>query len=183
MNDLSPSWLPALIFFEQYKGNWEAYIHAVYLFFHKDFVDSRPFFERLPIFVRYHPAHQEKGATFWHLVSEGEKEEERTPSIRRCERIRWPRPLIENINDKEVKVWETIRPWKNQQQRRINFALEDFSYIVVIAENKRGFDLVTAYDVERISRREKLKREYEQFVHQKKRAPLFRRAPNSFYTW
>ena len=93
--------------------------------------------------------------------------------LRRCERICWPRPMIENVNSMEVKIWETTRPWKNQKQRRINFALDNFSYIVVIAETRKGFDLVTAYHLEKSHRREKLRKEFESFSGQKKRAPLF----------
>ena len=83
----------------------------------------------------------------------------------------------------EVKIWKTIRPWKNQKQRRVNFGFNNFSYIVVIAETRKGFDLVTAYHLEKLHRREKLRKEFEAFLRQKKRAPLFKRAPNSFYTW
>jgi hypothetical protein len=76
--------------------------------------------------------------------------------------------LIEHATSQDVKVWDSIRSWKNQKQRRINFALDDFCYIVVIAETQKGFDLITAYPVEREHRREKLRREFERFSEQKK---------------
>lgn len=164
----TPYWLPKLIPLESCQGNWALYIEVIYRAFYRDFVQTRPTFERRPIFTRFHPAHENKGATFWHIISEGSEESERTPDFRRCERICWPKVLIEKANSAEVMVWETIRPWKNQQQRRINFSLDDFSYVVVIAETNRGFDLVTAYYVERSSRREKLKREFETTSRQKK---------------
>ena len=182
MDDGIPCWLPNLILLENYKGNWNTYVNAIYKYFHKDFVESKPSFQYSPIFVRYHPSYEGKGATFWHLVSEGNQESERIPDIRRCERVCWPRSIIENVNFMEVKVWETTRPWKNQKQKRLNFALNNFSYIVVIGETQRGFDLITAYPLEKSHRREKIRKEFEVFL-KKKRAPLFRRAPNSFYTW
>jgi hypothetical protein len=40
--------------------------------------------------------------------------------------------------------------------------------IYCIAENQIGFDLVTAYTVERSHKREKLRREFESFLGQKK---------------
>jgi len=168
MDDEIPSWLPDLILLEHYKGNWNAYIHDTYQCFHEDFVQSRPLFQKLPISIRHHPAYEEKGATFWHLVSEGNEESERTPDLRRCERIGWPRPIIENAALTDVKVWETTRPWKNQIQRRINLALNNFSYIVVLAENRRGFDLITAFHLDKPRRREKLRMEFENFSGQKK---------------
>ena len=172
MNEEFPFWLPPLLLLENYSGIWKSYIDAVYQCFCQDFVVTRPFFENLPISVRYHPSHEQKGATFWHLVSEGNEETERTPDLRRCERIRWPRPIIEKCEAMDVRVWETMRPWKNQKQRRINFSLENFSYIVVIAETQRGFDLVTAYYIEKTSRKEKLKREFETFLKQKKEGSI-----------
>lgn len=168
MNDEIPAWLPSLILFEDYKGVWDLYINAVYKHFQKDFVESRPFFQGRPISVRFHPSYDGKGATFWHLVSEGSQESERIPDLRRCERILWPRPIIESKGFMNVKVWDTTRPWRGQNQRRVNIALEDFSYIVVIAENQRGFDLVTAYVVEKSYKRDKLRRECEIFLGQKK---------------
>jgi len=77
--------------------------------------------------------------------------------------------MIENVNSADVKIWETTRPWKNQKQRRVNFALNNFGYIVVIAETRKGFDLVTAYHLEKSHRREKLRKEFESFSRQKKR--------------
>ncbi len=76
--------------------------------------------------------------------------------------------MIESKSFMNVKIWDTFRPWRGQKQRRVNLALEDFSYIVIIAENPRGFDLVTAYAVERSYKREKLRQEFESFAGQKK---------------
>ncbi len=168
MNIDIPVWLPSLILLEDCKGVWDFYINIVYKHFHQDFVESRPFFQGRSISVRYHPSFDGKGATFWHLISEGGLESERIPDLRRCERIRWPRSIIESKEFLNVKVWDTSRPWKGQKQRRVNLALEDFSYVVVLAENQRGFDLVTAYTVERSHRREKLKQEFDSFMRQKK---------------
>lgn len=168
MDDEIPYWLPDLILLEVYHGNWSAYIDAVYQQYYNDFVKNRPLFENLPVFVRNQPAHQNKGATFWHLVSEGTKETDRIPDIRRCERIRWPRPLIEGGYIQEVKIWEQSRPWKGQVQRRIMFSLKNFNYIVVIGETPKGYTLITAYHIEKTHQRQKLKKEFEAFSRQKK---------------
>lgn len=42
-----------------------------------------------------------KEATFWHMIQEGRIEEDRTPDIRRCERIRWPKPISHPKAQKE----------------------------------------------------------------------------------
>src|ERR1700734_3268653 len=105
MNDDITACLPSLILLEDYKGIWDLYINVVYKQFHKDFVESKPYFQRRPIFVRYHPSYDGKGVTFWHLVSEGDQESERIPDLRRCERICWPRSIIESKEFMNVKVW------------------------------------------------------------------------------
>lgn len=168
MIESPPIWLPELVLFESYGGDWSTYVNAVYHYYKCDFIENRPYFENFPIFTRFHPPYENKGATFWHLISEGKVEEERTPDIRRCERIRWLRAIIDRANTDEIHSWETFRPWKNQTQRRINFCTPDFGYVVVIAERKEGFDLVTAFCVENSYRREKLKKEWRSSMLQKK---------------
>lgn len=102
-----------------------------------------------------------KCANFWHLISEGSQELERIPDLRRCERIRWPRPIIEHADSIDIRTWEIFRPWKSQKQRRIIFTLNDFSYIVVLAETRKVFDFVTAYHIEAMHRREKFRKEFQ----------------------
>ncbi len=162
------SLLPDLVLFEDSRGNWNAYIEKIYTHFQIDFVENRTLFQSAPVFVRYHPAYDNKGATFWHLISEGALEADRIPDLRRCERICWPRSLIENELELDIKIWESFRPWKGQEQRRYNISLSDFSYLVVLAENSTRLDLVTAYPIERQSTKIKLEREFESYTSQKK---------------
>jgi len=166
-HDRIPYWLPALVLLENHRGSWDSYIDTIYSFYLQDFVIHRPYLNTIPVYVRYEPSHQLKGATFWHLVSEGAEESERLPDLRRCERIRWPRALIEHSLS-DVKIWESTRPWKNQQQTRINIALSDFSYLVVLAVKAKGLNLVTAFPIDRTHMREKKRKEYESFSKQKK---------------
>jgi hypothetical protein len=165
--DLLPSWLPKLILFEDHRGRWDLYIESIYNRYLQDFVERKVYFRSTHVFVRFEPSYELKGATFWHIISEGKEESERQPNIRRCERIGWPRAIIENPSS-DVKIYETIRSWKGQQQKRINFILNDFSYLVVLAINGKRIDLVTAYPIERSHEREKKRREYENYLQMKK---------------
>ena len=72
-------------------------------------IDNQAYFKSLRVSIRKQPLYQEKHFSFWHVTSTGEKEEERIPDFRRCERIRWIRPIIENADDPAVKVWENQR--------------------------------------------------------------------------
>lgn len=155
----NPSWLPALVLLEQYGGEWDKYIEAVYQYFKADFIDSSPQFENRNVKLKRYPLFQNKEYTFWHVTSEGEKEEERTPDIRRCERIRWPRPIIEHCTHTSVRCWQN----KRGQDKRLILWFHESDYVVVLADRKKYVLLWTAYLVTYNHTREKLQKEYEEF--------------------
>jgi hypothetical protein len=155
----SPEWLPPLVQMGDYGGHWEAYLEALYGYFKSDFVDSKPTFEGRKLALKRHPLSQGKEATFWHFISEGANEDERTPDFRRCERIRWPRPVIDNSGDGQVKVWRNRRGREN----RICVWLESEDYLVILADRGNYLLPWTAYLVEQPHRRRKLQREYEAY--------------------
>jgi len=156
------NWLPALI---DCNGDGEQALERVHEQYQADFLVRGLRFRGAPIQLRTGPRTQGKDACFWHLISEGESEEDRTPDFRRCERIGWVRAVIERAeNQNDLPVWEQERKGRTN----VVIALPDFSYIVVLA--KRGpklktpyFVLLTAHYVEHEHRRVKLRKEYEAF--------------------
>jgi len=156
MNDAS-TWLPPLVLLSECGGNWEKYLETVYGFFHQDFVATRPSLQGKMVSVANRSLDQDKEVTFWHMISEGKEEEARVPDTRRCERIRWPRPIIDSSNTNRVRAWRNL----HKKQRRVVIALDDFSYVVVLIERKRYALLVTAYLVSEEHQRSKLRKEYE----------------------
>jgi len=159
-----PNWLPPLVYFNDYKGDWSIYIEAVYEYFKIDFIENTVFYKGIRISIVKHPLFQEKEAKFWHVTSEGEEEDERIPDFRRCERIRWIKPIIENSNDPAIKCWEN----KRKSDRRICLFLEQENYLVVLAIRNDYILLCTAYLVDRYHQQQKLLREYEAY---KRRVP------------
>ncbi len=155
---LDLSWLPPLILLTDYDRNWELYFKAIYQQFHRDFVQSKPAFPGKRFALKRHPLVQDKEATFWHLISSGDHEDTRQPDLRRCERIGWPRRIIEDMATEKVRSWPTLRG----QDRRLVLALFDFSYVVVLADRGDYILLWTAYCVEENHRRRKLQRECEE---------------------
>lgn len=156
----TPDWLPSLVSFQDYGGDWEQYINAVYQYFKKDFIDSKPKYDDRVVQLKRHPLFQNKEYTFWHVTSEGEEEEKRTPDIRRCERICWPRPIIEHFSDDSVRCW----PNKRGRDKRIVLWFFKEDYAVVLADRKKYVLLWTAYMVSYRHTREKLLREYEEYL-------------------
>ena len=106
-----------------------------------------------------------KEATFWHIISEGAVESERLPDLRRCERVRWPRAIITAFNSHS----DVVKYWRNRRksEERVILALDDFSYIVVLADRGKYMLLWTAYCVEREHQKNRLRREYEDYVNSK----------------
>ena len=105
----SPDWLPPLVLFNDYSGDWNAYLEALYACFRQDFIDTNPVFQGRRLGLKRHPMADGKEATFWHMIQEGKAEQERIPDLRRCERIRWPKPIIEHDADPAIKVWRNQR--------------------------------------------------------------------------
>ncbi len=152
-----PEWLPALVLLEDYGGQWERYLEAVYNCFVNDFIWSKPYYRNKRCGYKRYPVSNGKEFTFWHLISEGKVEEERTPDIRRCERIKWPRPIIEKDDSEKILIWSE----RINKENRIHLALPDFSYVVVLADRRQYVLLWTAFFIERHHRREKMKKRYE----------------------
>lgn len=154
-----PGTLPELILLGDHGGDWNRYVEAIYAHFKADFVDAKPAFRGRRLGLKKHPVIQDKEATFWHFVSEGDDEAERLPDIRRCERIRWPRAIIEQADALGAKVWSEPRG----SEQRVHIWYEQAAYLVVLAD-RGGYVLPwTAYPVERQRQRDKLNRRYENY--------------------
>ena len=103
-------------------------------------------------------------ATFWHLITKGPIEAQRQREFPRCERIRWPRPIIENGHTPpNVRVWENTRHTKKGIQNRICLCYGNWEYLVVL-DKRNGFLLPwTAYPIEWDPDKIKLEKEYNAY--------------------
>jgi hypothetical protein len=154
-----PDWLPPLVLFEDFQGNWDAYLEAIYAWFKQDFVDNRPVFQGCRLGLKRLPLSKGKEATFWHLIQKGDTEEDRIPDFRRCERIRWPKPVIEHDKDHAVKWWRNRRG----SEERICLWLQEENYLVILADRGDYILPWTAYLVEKPHMQRRLEREYQAF--------------------
>jgi hypothetical protein len=155
------AWLPELVLLSDSGHDWGVYLDVVYLMFRRDFLDSLPMFQGQPMRIKREPLKDGREATFWHLITEGEVEAQRNPDEIRCERIRWPRPVIQRCPCTELRIWRSMR----QGEKRTVIALQDFSYVVVLAERKGYYLPWTAYPVEREHRRRKLRKEHDEYTN------------------
>ena len=152
-------WLPPLCRLSDFAGDWGAYEAELYHQFQNDWVVLRPYLQGRPVGHATEPMHEGKPEAFWHLTSETDPETgERLPNLRRCERLRWAKALITEVaNRDDVVTWRERR----RDGLRQLFALDDFSYLVVVALRSRGrMYLATAYPVDMEWRRTKLHKQF-----------------------
>jgi len=159
-----PAWLPVPL---KFTGDWDKFLAEVYVVFERDFKRSRPTFEGRQV-VHDSTLEYGKEITFWHLTSTNDRGEEgRIPDLRRCERIVWPRPIIEHHTETMISVWKNVRRSRNSKagkaHTRVLLWFEDLDYLVVMEEKKRVMILVTAYLTDYPHTRRKLRKEREQF--------------------
>jgi hypothetical protein len=155
----TPGWLPPLVPFSDFGGSWDAYVDAIYTLFTQDFINNKPVFQGRRLGLKRYPMTHGKEATFWHMIQEGDIEEERTPDLRRCERIRWPKPVIEHDNDPAIKIWRN----KRGREERVCLWFAQENYLVILADRGEYILPWTAYLVEQPHRQRKLMREYEEY--------------------
>ncbi len=155
--------LPPLILLESYKGNFHEYFEAVYEVFKRDFVDSKPNYRGTKLRLKSHPFIDGKEYTFYHFTHDGKTEDDRKPNLRRMERIAWPRPMIDNSENKSLKVWENQR----RNKTRILIFHEGENYLIILEMKKKYILPWTAYYIDYPNRKRKLLAEYEEYLKTK----------------
>src|SRR5690606_34595978 len=101
-----------------------------------------------------------------HLISDGDVEAERLPNMRRCERIGWPRPMMDEFDETDPRTTTCRIVWWKEFRRneeRYLLAPEDFSYIVVVADRGDYVLPWTAFLIEHAHQRKKRERAYREF--------------------
>ena len=153
-------WLPALIHLADCGGQWQLYEDVLYRIFSRDFIESHPNYPNRRWSTKRYPESKGKACTFWHLISTGDAEAERIPDMRRCERIPWPRVMIDAVGTRaSVRIWQVTQ----SRRRRVLLAIDGFSYVVVLEDRGEHIMLWTAYHVEHSNRRRQLRKQWEAY--------------------
>lgn len=149
--------LPDLILLQAYDGNWDAYLEAIYHQFQADFAGDRGHFRGKRIGLKRLPMSGGREATFWHFISEGNVEADRTPDLRRCERIAWIRVILSNPDHRSIKTWSEA----GDRSTRILLWYELAEFLVVLDDRGEFILPWTAYCVERDHQKCKLQARWE----------------------
>jgi hypothetical protein len=151
---------PDLLLFDAFGGDWTAYENELHRIFMEEIARGGIRFREWPVNCRRIPEAGGRWASFWHLVQEGPIEDDRLPDLRRCERIRWVRWVIENAaTHPEIDEWEEIR---GSAVDTLLWYREE--YLVVLAKRRDYWLLKTAYCTTQSGRIAKKRRERDAFL-------------------
>lgn len=158
---------PDLVSFNAFGGDWQAYEAELYRIFIAEIARGGIMFEGDRVNCRRRPEAGGKWASFWHLVQEGPVEDERLPNLRRCERIRWIRWVIENAGaDVGIDMWQNTR---GTNVNTLLWYREE--YLVVLGQRNGYLLLKTAYCTDQRGRVRRLQKERDAFLRTGSRRP------------
>lgn len=164
-------WLPPMAI----VSPWTAHTYdTLYAIFRRDLVLSRPRYRGSEV---WHFPQMEDGKEklFWHLTSREDKPKRiprrmrkvvssvtpppgRCPDLRRCERLTWIRPMIENSQSERVLAWDYQ---EGSGKVHTYVWLEKSDFVVIMKRYPDGGRrLVTAYYVDTEYKREDFRRKY-----------------------
>jgi hypothetical protein len=151
---------PTLLLLEAFGGHWNAYEAELNRIFMEEIARGGVRFRDWPVNCRRIPEAGGRWASYWHLVQEGRVEDDRTPDMRRCERIRWVRWIIESaVTHPEIDEWQNVR---GTETNTLLWYGEE--YLVVLTQRKDYWLLKTAYCTQQRRRIEQLRRERDAFL-------------------
>lgn len=159
------SWLPKLLIVEDFDHDWKKHDEAVYRKFQDDLIKTNPNFKLKRFSLNKSQMLEGRERIFWHLVTEGNVEDEnRTIDPRRCERIGWIKPVVEEYPQSRIYIWSNTRTRKQGgQDKRYVLSATDFSYVVILSDKGTYALLITMYFVENDNRKETFRREFEEW--------------------
>lgn len=124
------------------QGEWADYVDAIYQAYVEQVANGGLTFNSLRITCQFRPESQGKHFGFWHVISEGDSENDRLPDLRRCERITWIAYLIANVGTDADITW-----WENKRGTNTHVVIwhEAENFVVILAARNGYYLLKSAY--------------------------------------
>lgn len=143
-------------------NEYENYLYEIFVSIYEA---NSLYYKKTPVIMKHYPPDYGERSGFYHLTCENYgktgNEEDRSPNLRRCERLKWPQQIITKCTEDcfELLVWENERRGKTQ----ILLFCPKLDYVVVLGKRNNYLLLITAYPVDYPNRRKDLLREYNQY--------------------
>ena len=152
-----------------YAERWNAFLEAIYQVFLRNVANGGLEFQGRPVKCRYHEPYAGKHYSFWHLMSEGDEEAERTPDLERCARIPWIAAVIQKADDATfVRWWENERRSSRGTKTHVVLWLFQHDYAVILEKREDIYLLLTTYCL-RLHQIEKFEQEWKEWTAKKGR--------------
>ena len=153
--------LPDLMLLQDFGGDWDRYRAAIYQEFLDNVVRADHKFLGLPISYPRTPEYLGMHCSFWHLITEdlGKtfRDEDRTPDMRRCERVSWIGHVLRHANDplSGALCWEN----KRGSNTHIVLWIKEEDFVIILARRTKYYLLKTIYQHNQWTRK-KLEKEH-----------------------
>jgi hypothetical protein len=129
-----------------FTERWKGFLDGIYQVFLKTVANGGLRFQGLPVKCRYHPPYDDKHFSFWHLMSEGKAEAERTPDLERCARVSWIAWVIQNADKPDVvRWWENERSTGHGLKTHVPLWFVEQNYVVILEKRADFYLLLTTY--------------------------------------
>jgi hypothetical protein len=159
------TWLASIVKLETY-GTWENYVKILYEIYENDFIKNQPLYNSIKVRPVGQNLENNMQITFWHIIQKAidpdkPSEKDREPDLKRCERIPWPKNIIDNHITSRLKTWIE----KNRGQSRVSILCEGKShdYLVILIDKVKRVYLLTAFPIFDNITRMKYKKRWERY--------------------
>ena len=156
--------LPYQLTWDMFAGDWNRYKDALYSIFKRDLIDNPPAFRGKPVDIIHEQFFENKERSFWHIISNGDHDDNRSPNEERCAGVSWVKPLIEDTRVCEhYAVWVK---WHDKTKRdRYYIWCKYVDYLVILEDRKTHYKLITAYPVQ--YSKKQLEKDYSKYLKTK----------------
>lgn len=151
------------------------YMDSLYInVFRHDFILNTPQFNGVKVIIRKEPMDGNKEHGFIHMTHEdfshkSKDPNDRTPDFRRCERLPWVRPIIENYECAMKNACGKILYWEElfRGYVRVHLLYEDERFLVVLERRNDVYMIITSFYLNKDWELEKRKQKYLRYQTQK----------------
>lgn len=150
-------------------GQYADYENQLYQLYLDLYINGGLSYNGNRIKMKYYPPEYNERTGFYHLICENYDhtgdENDRTPNLRRCEKIAWADEIIRKCAPAlcgEIKIWENNRKGK----KSLLLYCDDIRYLVVLGVRNGYYMLVSAYPVCYPNARRDLLKEYREYIKQ-----------------
>jgi hypothetical protein len=137
---------------------WHEYIEQAYAIYCRTVAYGKMVFRGLPVRCQFRPETYGKHYAFWHMMQEGRVEDQRTPDLRRCERVQWIGWVIANAF--KTPDIHCFYQQKRKTEQPIALWLHTHEYVVILLERNGYYLLKTAFVANKTHKQQELERDW-----------------------